>query len=56
MFSSYILIYEVIGIQPNDIYNIVMGPLPTYSSTLPNSILIDSQVLSRRLDSLPIFD
>ena len=33
-----------------------MGPLPTHSWTLPNSILIESQRLSKRLDSLPIFD
>ena len=35
---------------------IVMGPLPTHSWTLLSSILIESQVLSRRLDTLPIFD
>ena len=33
-----------------------MGPLPTHSWTLPNSTLIESQVLSNRLDTLPIFD
>ena len=35
---------------------IVMGPLPTHSWTLPNSILIKSQVLSKLLNTLPIFD
>ena len=35
---------------------IVMGPLPTHSWTLPNSILIERQVLSKILDTLPIFD
>ena len=34
----------------------VMGPLPTHSWTLPNSILIESQVLSKILDTLLIFD
>ena len=34
----------------------VMGPLPTHSWTLPNSILIESQVLSKILDTLRIFD
>ena len=34
----------------------LMGQLPTHSWTLPNSILIESQVLSMRLDILPIFD
>ena len=34
----------------------VMGPLPTHLWTLPNSILIESQVLSKSLDTLPIFD
>ena len=33
-----------------------MGPLPTHSWTLPYSILIESQVLSKILDTLPIFN
>ena len=33
-----------------------MGPLPTHSWILPNSILIESQVITRILDTLPIFD
>ena len=33
-----------------------MGPLPTHSWTLPNSILIESQVLSKILDTLLISD
>ena len=35
---------------------ILMGPLPTNSWTLTNSILIECQVLSWILDTLPIFD
>ena len=35
---------------------IVTGPLPTHSWTLPNSILIENQVLSKILDILTIFD
>ena len=33
-----------------------MGPLPNNSWTTPNSILIENQVLSKILDTLPIFD
>ena len=33
-----------------------MGSLPTHSWSLPNSISIESQVLSKRLDTLPIFN
>ena len=36
--------------------NIVLGSLPTHSWTLPNCILIESQVLSNILDTLLIFD
>ena len=38
------------------IYESVMGPLPSHSWTFSNSILIESQVLSKMLDALPIFD
>ena len=34
----------------------VIGQLPTHSWTLPNSISIDCQVLSKILDTPPIFD